>query len=61
MVEKWGYKTKLSLERVKSDDRLVRELKARLPHVYTVGDARQPGRIYHAVRDGFDTAWNLPV
>jgi 2,4-dienoyl-CoA reductase-like NADH-dependent reductase (Old Yellow Enzyme family)/thioredoxin reductase len=44
---------------VKSDDRLARDLSARFPRVQIIGDARQPGRIYSAVRDGFDTAWNL--
>jgi len=44
---------------VKSDDHLAQELKACFPRVLLVGDAHQPGRIYSAVRDGFDTAWNL--
>ncbi|MEW6555256.1 MAG: FAD-dependent oxidoreductase [Actinomycetota bacterium] len=44
---------------VKSDDRLARELAGRFPRVRVVGDARRPGRIYNAVRDGFDTAWTL--
>ncbi len=44
---------------VVSDDRLARELKPRFPRVYVVGDAREPGRIFSAVRDGFDTAWEL--
>jgi NADPH-dependent 2,4-dienoyl-CoA reductase/sulfur reductase-like enzyme len=44
---------------LKSDDLQVRELKACFPLVLVIGDARQPGRIYNAVRDGFDTAWNL--
>jgi len=44
---------------VRSDDHLARELKARFPRVYTVGDADCVGRIHNAVRDGFDTAWDL--
>ena len=44
---------------VRSDDRLVRELEARFPHVHTVGDAHRVGRICSAVRDGFDTAWDM--
>ncbi|MHB8781040.1 MAG: hypothetical protein ACYC55_06620, partial [Candidatus Geothermincolia bacterium] len=44
---------------VKSEDRLVAELKSAFPRVAAVGDARQPGRLYNAVRDGFDTAWDL--
>ncbi|MDY6797088.1 MAG: NAD(P)/FAD-dependent oxidoreductase [Actinomycetota bacterium] len=44
---------------VRSDDRLVRELWTRFPRVYAIGDARVVGRIHDAVRDGFDTAWNL--
>ena len=44
---------------VKSDDLLEHELKSRFPRVHVAGDARQPGRIYGAVRDGFDTAWRL--
>ncbi len=44
---------------VKSDDRLARELTSRFPRVLTVGDAHKPGRLYNAVKDGFDAAWNL--
>jgi thioredoxin reductase len=44
---------------VKSDDFQAREMKKRFPRVLVIGDARRPGRIYNAVRDGFDTAWNL--
>jgi len=44
---------------VKSDDLLAHELKSRFPRVHVAGDACQPGRIYGAVRDGFDTAWRL--
>lgn len=44
---------------MRGDDRLAQELKPRFPRVQVVGDARRPGRIYNAVRDGFDTAWNL--
>ncbi|HOD27937.1 MAG TPA: hypothetical protein PKH03_01880 [Syntrophales bacterium] len=44
---------------VKSDDLQAREIKKRFPRVLVIGDARQPGRIHNAVRDGFDTTWNL--
>ncbi|MDD3719498.1 MAG: hypothetical protein PHP28_12645 [Actinomycetota bacterium] len=44
---------------VRSDDRLARELGGRVPRVRVVGDAREPGRIHNAVRDGFDAAWEL--
>ena len=44
---------------VKSDDFQAREMKKHFPRVLVIGDARQPGRIYNAVRDGFDTAWEL--
>ncbi len=44
---------------VRSDERLARELGASLPRVRVVGDAREPGRIHNAVRDGFDAAWSL--
>jgi len=44
---------------VKSDDLQAREMKKRFSRVLIIGDARQPGRIHKAVRDGFDTAWNL--
>ncbi len=44
---------------VESDDRLARELEPRFARVRVVGDARQPGRIHNAVRDGFDAAWEL--
>ena len=44
---------------VKSDDLQVREMKKRFPRILIIGDARQPGRIHNAVRDGFDAAWNL--
>lgn len=46
-------------EGVESDDRLARELEPRFARVRVVGDARQPGRIHNAVRDGFDAAWEL--
>lgn len=44
---------------VESDDSLARELGPSFPRLYTIGDARRAGRIAQAVRDGFDTAWNL--
>ncbi|MBN2168214.1 MAG: FAD-dependent oxidoreductase [Actinobacteria bacterium] len=42
-----------------SENRLFNELKSKFERVYAVGDARRIGRIYSAVREGFDTAWNL--
>jgi len=44
---------------VKSNDKLARELQPHVERVYTIGDARKVGRIAQAVRDSFDTAWNL--
>jgi 2,4-dienoyl-CoA reductase-like NADH-dependent reductase (Old Yellow Enzyme family)/thioredoxin reductase len=44
---------------VKSNDKLAKELQPHFEKVYTIGDARKVGRIAQAVRDGFDTAWNL--
>lgn len=44
---------------VKSDNQLVEELKPHFTRVFPIGDAREPGRIYNAVRDAFDTAWTL--
>lgn len=44
---------------VRSDNELAMTLKSRFGRVNTIGDARQPGRICSAVRDGFDTAWDL--
>ncbi len=46
----------------RSEDTLAAELKglkARFPRVLVIGDAREPGRIANAVKDGFDIAWNL--
>lgn len=42
-----------------SENKLFNELKSKFERVYAVGDARRIGRIYSAVREGFDTAWNL--
>ncbi|MBN1288842.1 MAG: FAD-dependent oxidoreductase [Actinobacteria bacterium] len=42
-----------------SENVLFGKLKSELERVYAVGDARRIGRIYSAVREGFDTAWNL--
>jgi NADH dehydrogenase FAD-containing subunit len=44
---------------VKSNDKLAKELQPHFERIYTIGDARKIGRIAQAVRDGFDTAWNL--
>jgi NADPH-dependent 2,4-dienoyl-CoA reductase/sulfur reductase-like enzyme len=44
---------------VKSNNALAAELKPYFPRLYTIGDAKKVGRIAHAIRDGFDTAWNL--
>ena len=62
-------KTRASLERkvdrivlavgVRSEHRLALELKSCRRPVKVVGDARRPGRIACAVRDGFDAAWYL--
>jgi 2,4-dienoyl-CoA reductase-like NADH-dependent reductase (Old Yellow Enzyme family)/thioredoxin reductase len=48
----------LSVGRI-SNDTLARELHPHVKKVYTIGDARKVGRVAQAVRDGFDTAWNL--
>jgi len=42
-----------------SNDTLARELLPHVKRVYNIGDARKVGRVAQAVRDGFDTAWNL--
>lgn len=44
---------------VRSNDKLAKELRPHFIRLYTIGDARQVGRIAQAVRDGFDVAWNL--
>ena len=44
---------------VKSNDKLAKELQPHFERIYTIGDARKVGRIAQAVRDGFDTAWNM--
>jgi 2,4-dienoyl-CoA reductase-like NADH-dependent reductase (Old Yellow Enzyme family)/thioredoxin reductase len=44
---------------VKSNDKLARELQPYVERIYTIGDARKVGRIAQAVRDGFDTAWQI--
>ncbi len=44
---------------VNSNDKLAKELEPHFERIYTIGDARKVGRIAQAVRDGFDTAWNL--
>ena len=44
---------------VRSNDKLAKELGPHFARLYTIGDARKIGRIAQAVRDGFDTAWNL--
>ena len=44
---------------VKRNDALAQELRPYFSKLYTVGDASKIGRIAHAIRDGFDTAWNL--
>jgi 2,4-dienoyl-CoA reductase-like NADH-dependent reductase (Old Yellow Enzyme family)/thioredoxin reductase len=41
---------------VRSDDRLAKELSSSGMRVFVVGDARCPGRIHDAVREGFDAA-----
>ena len=44
---------------VRSNDKFAKELRPHFVRLYTIGDARKVGRIAHAVRDGFDVAWNL--
>lgn len=44
---------------VRSNNKLAKELEPHFARFYTIGDARKVGRIAQAVRDGFDTAWNL--
>jgi len=44
---------------VRSNDALAKELEPHFARLYTIGDARKAGRIAEAIRDGFDTAWNL--
>jgi 2-enoate reductase len=39
---------------LQSDDRLFQELNGRFPHVYTVGDCREPRNIMGAIWDGFE-------
>ncbi|RJP34064.1 MAG: hypothetical protein C4536_03325 [Actinobacteria bacterium] len=43
----------------KEDKRLAGELEQVFTRVRTVGDAHRVGRIHNAVRDAFDTAWEL--
>ncbi|MBN2168215.1 MAG: FAD-dependent oxidoreductase [Actinobacteria bacterium] len=42
-----------------SENTLAGKLKPHFKNLYTIGDARNPGKIYNAVKGGFDTAWNL--
>jgi len=44
---------------VRCNNQLVKELEPHFARLYTIGDARKVGRIAQAVRDGFDTGWNL--
>jgi 2,4-dienoyl-CoA reductase-like NADH-dependent reductase (Old Yellow Enzyme family) len=44
---------------VRSNDKLALELGPHFARLYTFGDARKVGRIAQAVRDRFDTAWNM--
>lgn len=44
---------------VKSDNRLAQELQPFFTRIQTIGDAGKVGRIAHAIRAGFDAAWNL--
>ncbi|HNY95595.1 MAG TPA: FAD-dependent oxidoreductase [Smithellaceae bacterium] len=44
---------------VKSNNALASALQPHFPGLRVIGDARRVGRIPQAVRDGFDTAWNL--
>lgn len=44
---------------VQSNNALASALQPHFPGLRVIGDARRVGRIPQAVRDGFDTAWNL--
>lgn len=44
---------------VKCNDALAQELMHYFPKLAIIGDAYEVGRIAHAIRDGFDTAWDL--
>lgn len=44
---------------VQSNNALAAALQSHFPRLCVIGDARKVGRIPQAVRDGFDTAWNL--
>lgn len=44
---------------VQSNNALAAALQPLFPGLCVIGDARRVGRIPQAVRDGFDTAWNL--
>ncbi|HPC86227.1 MAG TPA: NAD(P)/FAD-dependent oxidoreductase [Smithellaceae bacterium] len=44
---------------VRSDRALADQLRPHFSRLFMIGDARRVGRIPQAVRDGFDTAWNL--
>jgi hypothetical protein len=44
---------------VRCNNELAKELEPHFARLYTIGDARKIGRMAQAVRDGFDTAWNL--
>ena len=44
---------------VQSNNALASALQPLFPGLCVIGDARRVGRIPQAVRDGFDTAWNL--
>ncbi len=41
---------------MKSEDRLAKELKGKLPELHVIGDAAEPRRIINAVREGFRIA-----
>lgn len=38
---------------------LVEQFAKKFPYVYALGDAAQGGRIYHAIKSGFEGAWNF--
>jgi len=44
---------------VQSNNALAAALQPHFSRLCVIGDARRVGRIPQAVRDGFDTAWNL--
>ncbi|MDO8567399.1 MAG: FAD-dependent oxidoreductase [Dehalococcoidales bacterium] len=44
---------------VRPDNKLAGRLEGKVPELYTIGDARKPGRIMDATSDGFFTAYDI--